>query len=137
MTLNVPGLWFMSWYDVSVGPNLAMYNHVRKTRRAGDRQPAVGGHRAGRALLLHARDGRHRSSASAAWATRGSTTTRSSYGFFDKFLKGEKNARARHAAEGHLLHDGLEQVADVGHVAAGGRAADDVLPVERRQAPTR
>ena len=29
MTLNVPGLWFMSWYDVSVGPNLALYNHVR------------------------------------------------------------------------------------------------------------
>ena len=29
--LNVPGLWFMSWYDVSVGPNVAMYNHVRKT----------------------------------------------------------------------------------------------------------
>ncbi len=30
MKLEVPGLWFMSWYDVSVGPNLAMYNHVRK-----------------------------------------------------------------------------------------------------------
>jgi putative CocE/NonD family hydrolase len=33
MPLNVPGLWFMSWYDVSVGPNLAMYNHVRKTAK--------------------------------------------------------------------------------------------------------
>ncbi|MCC6930917.1 MAG: CocE/NonD family hydrolase [Gemmatimonadaceae bacterium] len=33
MTINVPGLWFMSWYDVSVGPNLATYNHVRKTAR--------------------------------------------------------------------------------------------------------
>jgi uncharacterized protein len=31
MPLKVPGLWYMSWYDVSVGPNLAMYNHVRKT----------------------------------------------------------------------------------------------------------
>src|SRR6266511_5675239 len=31
MKVNVPGLWFMSWYDVSVGPNLAAYNHVRKT----------------------------------------------------------------------------------------------------------
>ena len=30
MPLNVPGLWFMSWYDVSVGPNLALYNHVRQ-----------------------------------------------------------------------------------------------------------
>ena len=33
MPLNVPGLWFMSWYDVSVGPNLAMFNHVRKTAK--------------------------------------------------------------------------------------------------------
>ncbi len=33
MLINVPGLWFMSWYDVSVGPNLATYNHVRKTAR--------------------------------------------------------------------------------------------------------
>jgi hypothetical protein len=31
MPLDVPGLWFMSWYDVSVGPNLALYNHVRKS----------------------------------------------------------------------------------------------------------
>jgi hypothetical protein len=33
MPLNVPGLWFMSWYDVSVGPNLALYNYVRRTAR--------------------------------------------------------------------------------------------------------
>ena len=31
MKINVPGLWFMSWYDVSTGPNLATYNHVRRT----------------------------------------------------------------------------------------------------------
>lgn len=43
MPLNVPGLWFMSWYDVSVGPNLAMYNHVRKTAKGAvaDQQWAV------------------------------------------------------------------------------------------------
>jgi uncharacterized protein len=29
--INIPGLWFMTWYDVSVGPNLAAYNYVRKT----------------------------------------------------------------------------------------------------------
>src|ERR1041385_158809 len=29
MNINVPGFWFMSWYDVSVGPNLAAYNFVR------------------------------------------------------------------------------------------------------------
>jgi putative CocE/NonD family hydrolase len=31
MRINIPGLWFMTWYDVSVGPNLAAYNHVRQT----------------------------------------------------------------------------------------------------------
>src|SRR5574338_142269 len=34
MPLDVPGLWFMSWYDVSVGPNLEMFNHVRRTASA-------------------------------------------------------------------------------------------------------
>jgi uncharacterized protein len=33
MPINIPGLWFMSWYDVSVGPNLAMFNHVQRTAR--------------------------------------------------------------------------------------------------------
>ena len=43
MPLNLPGLWFMSWYDVSVGPNLAAYNHVRRTARPeiADQQWAV------------------------------------------------------------------------------------------------
>ena len=29
--INIPGFWFMSWYDVSTGPNLAAYNYVRRT----------------------------------------------------------------------------------------------------------
>src|SRR6185436_18614153 len=33
MPINVPGFWFMSWYDVSVGPNLAAYNYVRRTAK--------------------------------------------------------------------------------------------------------
>ena len=43
MTINVPGLWFMSWYDLSVGPNLAAYNYVRQTAKPeiGDQQYAV------------------------------------------------------------------------------------------------
>jgi len=28
---GVPTLWFMSWYDVSIGPNLALFNHVRES----------------------------------------------------------------------------------------------------------
>ena len=60
MPLNLPGLWFMSWYDVSVGPNLEMFNHVRRTAKPRGRRPAVGDHRAGGPLFLPARHGRHR-----------------------------------------------------------------------------
>jgi predicted acyl esterase len=30
MPFNTPAYWFMSWYDVSVGPNLELYNIARK-----------------------------------------------------------------------------------------------------------
>ncbi|MFM8913397.1 MAG: CocE/NonD family hydrolase, partial [Flammeovirgaceae bacterium] len=30
MPLNVPSFWFVSWYDVSSSPNLALFNHARK-----------------------------------------------------------------------------------------------------------
>jgi len=30
MPLNVPAFWFVSWYDVSSSPNLALFNHARK-----------------------------------------------------------------------------------------------------------
>jgi predicted acyl esterase len=35
---GVPSLWFMSWYDVSIGPNLALFNHV--THKAEDPEVA-------------------------------------------------------------------------------------------------
>jgi hypothetical protein len=34
MPLNVPSFWFVSWYDVSTSPNLALFNHVRKQARS-------------------------------------------------------------------------------------------------------
>ncbi len=30
MDLRKPGFWFVSWYDVSVSPNIALFNHLRK-----------------------------------------------------------------------------------------------------------
>jgi putative CocE/NonD family hydrolase len=30
MDFGVPSFWFVSWYDVSTGPNLALFNHVRE-----------------------------------------------------------------------------------------------------------
>jgi hypothetical protein len=31
MKIDIPGLWLMTWYDISVAPNIAAYNFVRKT----------------------------------------------------------------------------------------------------------
>ncbi|MFN3322687.1 MAG: CocE/NonD family hydrolase [Bryobacteraceae bacterium] len=41
--INIPGFWFMSWYDLSTGPNLEAYNHVRRTARPeiADQQYAI------------------------------------------------------------------------------------------------
>jgi len=33
MPFNKPSYWFVSWYDVSTGPNLALFNHVRKNAK--------------------------------------------------------------------------------------------------------
>jgi len=33
MPFGVPSMWFVSWYDVSSGPNLALFNHVRKNAK--------------------------------------------------------------------------------------------------------
>jgi len=29
MPFGVPGFWFVSWYDISASPNLALFNHIR------------------------------------------------------------------------------------------------------------
>ena len=33
MDINTPGFWFASWYDVSITPNLALFNHVRSNSK--------------------------------------------------------------------------------------------------------
>ena len=90
MPLNVPGLWFMSWYDVSVGPNLALFNHVRKTARApvADQQWAV------IAPVTHC--GYTRATEETLVGERNVGDARLNYaeltyGFFDRFLKGEQS----------------------------------------------
>ena len=88
MKIDVPGLWFMSWYDVSVGPNLATYNFVRRTA-----SPGIGKEQwAIIAPTLHCSYSRstentivgERSVGDARFDFMGLTM-----GFFDRFLKGE------------------------------------------------
>ena len=55
------------------------------------------------------------------------------YGFFDLTLKGQTNEADREPAQSALLHDGQQQVELVGCLAAEGRDAGHLLPLERRQ----
>ena len=91
MVIDVPGLWFMSWYDVSVGPNLATFNHVRKTARPeiADRQYAV------IAPTLHCAYKRATENTIVGERSMGDARLdydALTYGWFDVFLKGEKSA---------------------------------------------
>jgi putative CocE/NonD family hydrolase len=36
MPFGVPGFWFVSWYDVSASPNLALFNHIRENIKDPD-----------------------------------------------------------------------------------------------------
>ncbi|MGH7562408.1 MAG: CocE/NonD family hydrolase [Gemmatimonadales bacterium] len=88
--INVPGLWMMSWYDVSVGPNLALYNHVRKTARpdVGNQQYAV------IAPTLHCAYTRATENTVVGERSVGDARydyAALTYGWFDRFLKGENN----------------------------------------------
>jgi putative CocE/NonD family hydrolase len=90
MTINTPGLWFMSWYDVSVGPNLATYNHVRKTAR-----PDVAAQQyAMIAPTLHCSYTRATENTVVGERSMGDARydyAALTYGWFDHFLKGESN----------------------------------------------
>ena len=91
MPLEKPSLWFMSWYDVSTGPNLALFNHVRENATdpmVRDNQYAV------IAPTLHCAYTRatentvvgDRSVGDARWDYDALV-----YGWFDQWLKGEEN----------------------------------------------
>ncbi|MEO8359109.1 MAG: CocE/NonD family hydrolase [Vicinamibacteria bacterium] len=96
--IDLPGLWFMSWYDVSVGPNLATYNHVRKnaTGDHANQQWAV--------IAPVAHCSYTRATADTVVGERSMGDARLDYneivyGFFDKFLKGDKDSRIEKQAK--------------------------------------
>jgi putative CocE/NonD family hydrolase len=92
MKIDVPGLWFMSWYDVSIGPNLALYNHVRTTA-----SPAVANEQwAVIAPVAHC--SYTRATADTIVGERSMGDARLDYNeivysFFDRFLKGDASPR--------------------------------------------
>ncbi len=90
MVIDVPGLYLVSWYDVSVGPNLALFNHVRQTASPAVAQqqyvmiaPTLhcGYTRATEHTVVGERD-----EGDARWDYAALT-----YGWFDHFVKGEDN----------------------------------------------
>ncbi|MEZ5423862.1 MAG: CocE/NonD family hydrolase [Pyrinomonadaceae bacterium] len=90
MKINIPGFWFMSWYDVSVGPNLAAYNHVRRTASPdiADKQYAV------IAPTLHCSYTRATEDTVVGERHMGDARlnySKMTYDWFDHFLKGEDN----------------------------------------------
>jgi putative CocE/NonD family hydrolase len=92
MPLNLPGLWFMTWYDVSVGPNLALYNHVRKTAKegVGDQQWAI------IAPVTHCAYTRATEDTVVGERSMGDARLdyqEITYSFFDRFLKGDKSPK--------------------------------------------
>src|SRR5579862_232965 len=90
MPINIPGLWMMSWYDVSVAPNLAAYNYVRSTAKpeiANEQYAVI-------APTLHC--AYRRASEHTMVGERDIGDARFDYdaltfGWFDHFLKGESN----------------------------------------------
>ena len=90
MKINIPGFWFMSWYDVSVGPNLAAYNHARNTAspEIANQQYAV------IAPTLHCAFRRATESTVVGERSVGDARLNYDeliYGWFDYFLQGEQN----------------------------------------------
>jgi putative CocE/NonD family hydrolase len=90
MNVKVPGLWLISWYDISTGPNLAAYNYVRRTaaQDIADKQYAI------IAPTMHC--GYKAATEHTVVGTRDLGDARLdydalTYGWFDHFLKGEDN----------------------------------------------
>jgi len=90
MRIDIPGLWMMTWYDISTGPNIAAYNYVRKTA-----SPAVANEQyAVIAPVPHCSYKGAREHTMVGERDLGDARLdydALTYGWFDHFLKGEDN----------------------------------------------
>lgn len=91
MGWGVPALWFNSWYDVSIGPNLELFNHARTVgtdREASENQYVV------IAPEVHCAFARLGSNAVVGERDMGDTSfdvTGTIFGWFDRWLKGDSS----------------------------------------------
>jgi len=90
MEIGVPSFWFTSWYDVSISPNLALFNHVRNTaeKEVADNQYLV------IAPTLHCAYKRATENTIVGERSVGDARLNYDelvYGWFDYWLKNEKN----------------------------------------------
>ncbi len=91
MEIGVPSFWFASWYDVSITPNLALFNHVRNNAK----DPAI---RDNQYLViaptLHCRYTRATENTIVGERSVGDARLNYNdqiYAWFDLWLKGEEN----------------------------------------------
>jgi predicted acyl esterase len=90
LRIDLPGLWLMTWYDVSIGPNLAAYNYVRSTA-----SPAVAAEQyaviAPVAHCSYKRAAEHTIVGERDMGDARLDYDALTYGWFDHFLKGDDN----------------------------------------------
>jgi len=95
MGWGVPALWFNSWYDVSIGPNLELFNHARTAntdKEASANQYAVV------APVPHCQYARLGPDTTVGARSMGDTSfdvDGAIYGWFDRWLKGDAKAFPR------------------------------------------
>ena len=98
MPFDKPAFWFVSWYDVSSSPNLALYNHVRKnaiSQQVRDNQFLV------IAPTLHCSYKRATENTVVGERSMGDARLNydeQTYAWFDLWLKGEANDFAKKTA---------------------------------------
>ncbi|WP_343521118.1 CocE/NonD family hydrolase [Sphingomonas sp.] len=89
MGWGVPALWFNSWYDVSIGPNLELFNHARAS--TGDREAAANQY-AVIAPVTHCGYARLGPNTTVGERSMGDTSfdvNGAVFGWFDRWLKGD------------------------------------------------
>ena len=91
MGWGVPALWFNSWYDVSIGPNLELFNHARATTNDAE---AAANQYAVIAPVTHcgyARLGKNTTVGERSMGDTSFDVDGAVFGWFDRWLKGEKD----------------------------------------------